>query len=100
METTRITSQTRVHGEVEFNDGEFAEIQTVGIEASETDLLLESIQVHREDTGYSCEQFRDKLPVGSWVDICTTIEVTTLESDTDDLDEAGQVASDRQIRLQ
>ncbi|MGA8505370.1 MAG: hypothetical protein WB762_07160 [Candidatus Sulfotelmatobacter sp.] len=29
MEKTRIVSQKRVHGEVESNDGEFAEIQTV-----------------------------------------------------------------------
>jgi hypothetical protein len=100
MEKTRIISQKRVHGEVEYNDGEFAEIQTVGIDGGEKDLLLETIQVHREDTTYSPEQFQDKLPVGSWLDICTTIEVTTLESNTDDLDEGGQVASDRQIRLQ
>jgi hypothetical protein len=32
MEQTRIVSQERVHGEVEYNDGEFAEIQAVGIE--------------------------------------------------------------------
>ena len=56
-----------VHGEVESNDGEFAEIQTVGIEGIETDLLLETIQVHRSDTSYSCEQFQDKFPVGSWL---------------------------------
>jgi len=35
MEKTRIVSQKRVHGEVESNDGEFAEIQTVGIEGIE-----------------------------------------------------------------
>ena len=89
-EKIRIFSQKRAHGEVEFNDGEFAEIQTVGIEAEEKDLLLETIQVHRNDTSYSSEQFQDKLPVGSWLDICTTIEVTTLESDTDGLVEGGQ----------
>jgi hypothetical protein len=59
MEKTRVISQTRVRGEVEYNDGEFAEIQTVGIEASETDLLLKTIQVHREDTSYSCENIDD-----------------------------------------
>ena len=82
-----------MYGEVDYNDGEYAEVQTVGIEASEKDLLLETIQVHRGDTSYSCEQFKDKLPVGLWLDICTTIEVTTLESDTDDLDEGGDWTS-------
>jgi hypothetical protein len=100
MEKTRIVSQERVRGEVEYNDGEFAEIQTVGIEGGEKDLLLGTIQVLREDTTYSHEQFQDKLPVGSWLDICTTTVVTTVESDTDDLGEGGQVASNRQIRLQ
>jgi hypothetical protein len=59
MEKIRIVSQTRVHGEVEYNDGEFAEVQTVGIEGIEKNLLLETIQVHREDT---CEQVPGKAP--------------------------------------
>jgi sec-independent protein translocase protein TatA len=42
---------------------------------NEKNLLLKTIQVLREDTDYSCEQFRDKLPVGSWLDICTTLEI-------------------------
>jgi hypothetical protein len=35
--------------------------------------------MHRGDTGYSCEQFQGKPPVATRLDICTTIEVTTLE---------------------
>jgi hypothetical protein len=35
MEKTRIVSHKRVQGEIEYNDGEFAEIQTVGIEGIE-----------------------------------------------------------------
>jgi hypothetical protein len=34
------------------DDGELAEIQTVGIEGIEKNLLLETIQMHRGDTGY------------------------------------------------
>jgi hypothetical protein len=102
MEKTRIVSQKRVHGEVESNDGEFAEIQTVGIDGIEKDLLLETIQVHRGDTSYSCEQFQDKFPVGSWLDICTTIEVTTAASSKDNLDkdEDGHTTGERQVWLQ
>jgi hypothetical protein len=55
-----IVFRKQVHGEVEFNDGEFAEIQAVGIHGIEKDLLLQTIQVHRGDTGYSCEQFQKK----------------------------------------
>jgi hypothetical protein len=92
----RSISRKRVHGEVEHNDGEFAEIQTMGIEGIEKDLLLETIQVHRCDTDDSGEQFRDRYPVGSWLDIRTTIEVRRLESDTDALEE-GTATSERQL---
>jgi len=98
-----IIFRKQVHGEVEFNDGEFAEIQTVGIEGIEKDLLLQTIQVHRGDTGYSCEQFQRKVPVGSWLKICTTIEVTRMDSDTDvdsDDDQSGEAAGGGQLRLQ
>jgi hypothetical protein len=83
MGKIRIISQKRVHGEVEYNDGEFAEVQTVGIEGLEKDLLLETIQVHRNDTSYTREQFQQKLPVGSWLGICTTIKVRRLENSPD-----------------
>jgi hypothetical protein len=78
MEKTRIVSQKRVHGEVEYNDGEFAEIQTVGIEGLEKDMLLETIQAHREDTEDTPEEFQRRFPVGSWLDIFTTIEIKRL----------------------
>jgi hypothetical protein len=90
----------QVNGEVELNDGEFADIQTVGIEGIEKDLLLQTIQVHRGDTGYSCEQFQEELPVGSWLKICTTIEMTRLDSDTDDFDQGGKATGEGQFRLQ
>jgi hypothetical protein len=92
----RAVSRKRVRGDVEHNDGEFAEIQTLGIEGIEKDLLLKTIQVHRCDTDYSREQFRDRYPVGSWLDVCTTIEVTRLESDTDALEE-GTATGERQL---
>jgi hypothetical protein len=78
-----MTNSARDHGEL-------AEIQTVGIEGNEKNLLLETIQMHRGDTSYSCEHFQDKLPVGTRLDIRTMIEATTLEADTHDLDEGGK----------
>jgi hypothetical protein len=50
MKNGRVISHRQVHGEVECNDGEFAEIQTVGIDDIEKNLQTETIQIHREDT--------------------------------------------------
>jgi len=35
----------RVEGKVEYNDGEFAEVRTKGIEGIENDLLLAVVQI-------------------------------------------------------
>jgi len=40
----------KVAGEVDLNNGEFAEVQTIGIDGIEKDLLLDTFQIHREDT--------------------------------------------------
>ena len=37
----------RLKGEVEYNDGQFVEIQTVGTEGHEENILLETIQLRR-----------------------------------------------------
>ena len=42
-EENQMAVRTRVEGEVEHNDGEFAEIQTIGIEGIERNLCLETI---------------------------------------------------------
>ena len=66
----------RVEGQVEYNDGEFAEIQTIGIEGIEKNLLLETIQLHRGDTQDTPEEFRRRFPVGMRLGIVTTTEIT------------------------
>jgi hypothetical protein len=43
-------TRNRVEGEVKFNNGEFAKVLTYGIEGSEKDFLLDTIQIHCEDT--------------------------------------------------
>ena len=73
----------RVEGEVEFNDGEFAEIQTYGIEGIEKDLLLKTVQIHREDTEDTSDEFQRRLPVGTLLEIITTTEFTKLETGLD-----------------
>lgn len=43
-------TRKRVEGKVESNNGEFADVLTFGIEGIEKNLLLETIQLHIEDT--------------------------------------------------
>jgi hypothetical protein len=38
----------RIEGEIQYNDGEFAEVKTNGIEGIEKNLILGTIQIHRE----------------------------------------------------
>ena len=66
----------KVEGEVEFNDGEFVEVQTYGIEGIEKDLLLKTVQIHREDTDDTSDEFQKRFPVGTVLQITTTTELT------------------------
>ena len=66
----------RVKGRVEYNDGEFAEVQLIGIEGLEKNLFLETIQIHRGDTTNTPEEFRHGFPVGMRLAVLTTLEVT------------------------
>src|ERR1035438_5142731 len=63
-EETQMLTSKRVEGRIEYNDGEFAEVQTIGIEGIEKNLLLETIQIHREDTQDTPEEFRHRFQIG------------------------------------
>lgn len=76
MEKTKMITRQRVEGEVQYNNGEFAEVLTFGIEGIEKDLALETIQIHCEDTGDTPEQFRQRFPVGTTLSILTITEIT------------------------
>ena len=65
----------RLEGEVQYNDGQFAEVQTVGTEGHEQGLLLDTIQLHREDTNDTREEFHHRFPVGMWLDVWTTTKI-------------------------
>ncbi len=64
-----------IEGEVHYNDGQFAEVQTNGIQGIETNLLLETLQIHREDTDDTESEFKHRFPVGMCLDILTTTEI-------------------------
>src|SRR3954470_306639 len=98
MEKIRMVMRKRVEGRVDYNDGEFAEVQTVGIEGIEQDLLLETIQIHADDTNDTPDEFRRRFPVGIWLDILTTTEIASqaqgslhLEADGEDGKHPGLV---------
>jgi hypothetical protein len=67
----------RLEGKVNYNDGSFAEVLTHGVGGIQKSLLLETIQLHREDTEDAPEQFQQRFPVGTILSILTTTEITT-----------------------
>jgi hypothetical protein len=86
MEKTRMRTSKRVEGQVEYNDGEFAEVQTVGIEGIEKNLFLETIQIHRGDAQNTPEEFRRRFPVGLMLSILTTTEITVPDRQSENND--------------
>jgi len=76
MEKTLMVTRKKVAGQVEVNDGQLAEIQTVGIEGDEKNLLLDRIQIHREDSDDTPQEFCHRFPKGLWLDILTITEIT------------------------
>jgi hypothetical protein len=72
----------RVEGEVEYNDGHFAEVQTAGIGGIEKHLILETIQISRCDTTNTPEEFQRRFPVGMRLGILTTTEITQINNPT------------------
>jgi hypothetical protein len=71
-------TRKRVEDTVVSNDGEFAEVDIRGVEGVEEDLFLDTMQIHIEDTSDTPEEFRQRLPVGTWLNISTTTEITPL----------------------
>ena len=61
-ETLVITK--KVEGEVDYNDGEFAEVRTIGIEGIENGLWLGTMQIHRAKIEYTPDEFGNGIPSG------------------------------------
>jgi hypothetical protein len=76
MEKKQMVSCKRVEGEVQNNDGEFAEIQTIGMDGIEKNLLVETIQIHRCDTTNTPEEFQRRFPMGLRLCILMSIAIT------------------------
>lgn len=82
MPNTKTIVRKVREGKIEYNDGEFAVIQTYGIEGVEKNLLMERIQTHREDTKDTTEEFRRRFALSTVVRICTTTEITNNSEDS------------------
>ena len=67
-----------MEGQVEYNNGEFAEVVTIGVEGIEKGLWSDSIQISSCDTKETAEQFRDRFPVGARLRILTITEITRM----------------------
>ena len=74
-------TRKRVEGKVEDNDGSFADVLIFGLEGIEENLLLETIQIHREDTEDTPKEFQKRFPVGTTVIILTTTEIMVKAED-------------------
>jgi len=70
-----VTIMKKVAGEVDFNDGEFAEVKTIGVEGIEKDLWLGIFQIHREDTDDTPDEFRRRFSIGMRLDVATTTKI-------------------------
>lgn len=66
---------------MEYNDGAFAEVQTLGVEGIENDILLATIQINRCEVGDAPEEFRRSFQVGMWLEIFATTEIRVLGED-------------------
>jgi len=75
MEKGQMSIHKKLQGQVEYNDGEFAEVQTVGMEGIEKNLLLDTIQIDRSDTNDSTEEFQKRFPIGMSLSILKTTEI-------------------------
>jgi hypothetical protein len=50
MPKTQLIIRKVLEGRIAHNDGDFAEIETIGTEGIEKNLWLDTIQTHREDS--------------------------------------------------
>jgi hypothetical protein len=75
----------RVEGEVDYNDGQFAEGKAIGIEGIQKDLWLSTFQIHRENTDDTPDEFRERYPVGMFLQIVTTTEIRPVTQSPRDL---------------
>lgn len=100
MDQTRMVVRKRVEGRIDYNDGEFAEVQIVGIEGIELGLWLETIQLHREDTNDTSDEFRRRFPQGMWLDILTITDITAQASENALQKEGSAEDSERKDSIQ
>jgi hypothetical protein len=75
MKRVSVTVIKKTLGMIEHNDGEFVEVQNIGIEGIETGLHLDRVQIQRSDTEYNRRDFLRRFKVGGLLDVCTTLRV-------------------------
>lgn len=71
-----MTIHKKLAGKIQHNDGDCAEIQVVGRQGIDRDLLLDRFQVDRADTTDTSEEFLQRFPIGLWLDITSITEIT------------------------
>jgi hypothetical protein len=65
-----------VAGHVIYNDGDLAEIELVGVEGVEKNLVLDTMQVSIYETTDTKEQFLRRFPADMWLNMTLTTGIT------------------------
>ena len=67
--------ERRELGRVSFNDGDFAELEISGTEGVEEGIFLETIQVSRDDTGQTVQDFLRSFIVGTEFNVRRIVQI-------------------------
>jgi hypothetical protein len=100
MSKIQLTIRKRVEGQVQCNQGDFAEIVTHGISGIDTGLIVETIQISRYDTSDGTKEFRRKFRVGTLLDIMTTVDFRSTSRSARDWKELSDAADEVQRRFE
>jgi hypothetical protein len=77
MNTNGVLFQRDKQGQVEFNDGDFAEVQLyVELDAGMGYEGI-AIQIHREDTDLERDEFSRRFAAGCWIKISEHLHITS-----------------------
>jgi hypothetical protein len=87
------------HPATSWVDGQFAEVQTSGIEGIEKDLWLGTLRSTAKTHAIRRKNFGVGFRLGMRLDVVTTTEIAT-QSSADYLDESDTATDHRQCRLQ
>lgn len=86
--------------QVVFNNGQFAEIETYGIEGIETGLFLDTIQVDRGEAASDTRNFKRNFRRGTCLEITTTTEISRIHKSAEDWKKLNEACEEEQRKFE